>query len=507
VKSRTLICIAAMTLSAALAIPVGLRFAAQEHLRYKLVVIGTLGGPQSFGDAGHNAANINSKGIAAGVADTSIPDPFYPLYNPGFASLIGLDRYIYHGLLARGSTLIDLGGLPGGTDSTVSYLTENELVSGQALDGSIDPIFGWQASKAVAWIDGKIINLGTLGGYESAAGRMNSRGQVTGYATNAVSDPFSIIYFLFRDVSNGTQTRAFLWDEKEGMQDIGTLGGPDAFAPYINERGQIAGFSYTNSTPNSTTGVPTLDPFLWENGRMIDLGTLGGTNGGAGDLNNRGQVIGTSSLAGDVFFHPFLWTAPGPMHDLGTLGGATGVANAINDTGEVVGYADTPTSTHAYVWTHGKMTDLGTLDGDCFSVAFGINAHTQIVGQSITCDFAGFRAFLWDGHIIDLNVFVPAGLGLTLNEVEQINDRGEVFGIGTLANGDLRAFLLLPVGDDDPEGISATPENLSALAARTAQLSASATGARKTQREMLAGWRARLTQRYHVPGPGTGLTN
>lgn len=246
-----------------------------KHHHYKLIVVGTLGGPQSFGDAGHNAANINSMGLAAGVADTAIPDPFYPLYNPVFASLIGLDPYIYHGFIAKGSTPIDLGGLPGGTDSTVSYLTENGLVSGQALDGSIDPIFGWQASKAVVWIDGKIINLGTLGGYESAAGRMNSRGQVTGIATKTVSDPFSILYFLFTGLSNGTQTRAFLWDERNGMKDIGTLGGPDAISPFINERGQIAGSSYTNYTPNPTTGIPTLDPFLWEKDTMIDLRSLG----------------------------------------------------------------------------------------------------------------------------------------------------------------------------------------------------------------------------------------
>ena len=79
------------------------------------------------------------------------------------------------------------------------------------------------------------------------------------------------------------------------LQDLGTLGGPDAAAYVVNERGQIGGGSYTSSTPNPATGLPTLDPFLWENGSMVDLGSLGGTSGVADALNNRGQVVGESN--------------------------------------------------------------------------------------------------------------------------------------------------------------------------------------------------------------------
>ena len=433
-KSRTLTCITAMTLFACLAFPMGLA-AQKEPLekihRYKLVVIGTLGGPQSYGDAGHNAANVNKHGVAVGVADTDMPDPLYPNFNPGLTQLIGAYPFIYHAFTTRGGTILDLGALPGGTNSVSSFITENGLVSGQSLNGDIDPLTGWPEMNAVLWKDGKIINLGTLGGHESGAGQVNSRGQVTGVSTNSVPDPFS---FLYPGVSNGTQTRAFVWDEKNGMQDLGTLGGPDAFAPLINEGGQIAGFSFTNFAPNSTTGLPTLDPFLWENGRMIDLGTLGGTFGVVGGLfalNRRGQVVGQSNLAGDVISHPFLWTAPGPMLDLGSLGGTFEGANTMNDAGTVIGG--------------------GTLAGD----------------------------------------------------QEEINDHGEIFGIGTLSNGDARAFLLIPVGDGDPEGISATPENLAALAAKTGQISVSATQSRKVPRDMAAVWRSRFTGRYHLPSLGT----
>ena len=160
------------------------------------------------------------------------------------------------------------------------------------------------------------------------------------------------------------------------MRDLGTLGGNDANALFVNERGQIAGWALTNSTPNPVTNFPTQDPFLWENGKMRDLGTLGGTLGFPTAFNNRGQVVGQSNLTGDLSFHPFLWERE-VLTDLGTFGGETGTSNAINDAGEVVGKADLPgplPQTHdAFLWRQAVMTDLGRLYSDQCSNAVSIN--------------------------------------------------------------------------------------------------------------------------------------
>jgi probable HAF family extracellular repeat protein len=131
------------------------------------------------------------------------------------------------------------------------------------------------------------------------------------------------------------------------------------------------------------------------------------------------------------------------------------------------------------------------------SAAFGINEHTQVVGQSITCDFTGFRAFLWEnGSMIDLNLFVPPDSNLTLTDVETINDRGEMFGIGTLANGNDRAFLLIPCDENHPniEGCDYTMVDVPAQLTQP--------GVRSTVKTAGLGWRWRRSPWFHFPSLG-----
>ncbi len=146
---------------------------------------------------------------------------------------------------------------------------------------------------------------------------VNNAGQVVGFSNNDVPDPFAMSYF-----PSTTQIRTFLWHD-DSLEDIGTLGGPDSLpGPGCdNQRpGVIVGTSYTSFTPNAGSGIPTQDPFLWDNGTMTDLGNLGGTVSQGQCANNRGEVIGQSNLPGDQTSHAFLWRN-GKMRDLGTLGG------------------------------------------------------------------------------------------------------------------------------------------------------------------------------------------
>jgi probable HAF family extracellular repeat protein len=332
------------------------------------------------------------------------------------------------------------------------------LIAGVSENGEIDPTLpGFPELRAVLWKHHKITDLGTLeGGYESLAAGVNSRGQVVGLADNGVPDDYSI-------VGLPTQSRAFLW-QKGTMQDLGTLpGGTDAVALFVNERGQIVGQSYTgDSVPapvSGTCGDFPLTPhgFLWNNGKMVDLGTLGGRCTSTYALNNRGQVVGQSTLPGDQTSHPYIWDRNG-MRDLGALGGTYGYASWLNDAGAVVGLA-TPQGDQAliaFLWKHGAISNLGVLPGNRCSGANAINSQVQIVGASgfyaadffADCNDPVEHAVLWEnGTILDLNNFVPPGYDLTLNEATSINDRGEISGFGTLADGSQHAFLLIPCGN------------------------------------------------------------
>src|SRR5450432_2458534 len=315
---------AVTTLFAALAMPVCM--AAQDnpkpedkanHRRYRLVDLGTFGGPSSTFQ-NPLARVLTNSGTAVGGADTAKPDPSHPCVNPFAAS----DCFIQHAFRWPSGTLTDLGALPGGNFSLPRWFAEGGQIAGGSENGLTDPLTGAPEIRAVLWNDRNITDLGTLGGTQSLAIAVNKHGQVIGASNNSVPDPFSVAAVVDAFPST-TQTRAFLWQQGRGMQDLGTLGGPDAFAQFVNDRGQVAGFSYTTGTPDPNTGIPPVHPFLWEDGKMVDIGTLGGAFGLVDDLNNRGQVVGPMDLAGDQTFHPYLWEH-GKLSDLGTFGGSNG---------------------------------------------------------------------------------------------------------------------------------------------------------------------------------------
>ena len=113
--------------------------------------------------------------------------------------------------------------------------------------------------------------------------------------------------------------------------------------------------------------------------QLIDLGTLGGSYSVAIDLNAHGQVVGTSGLAAGGS-HAFLWEN-GTLTDLGTLGGDS-LAVAVNEGGQVIGRSMTGSGEHAFLWEDGQMTSLGVLEPeDRYSRALAVNdAGTRTVG-------------------------------------------------------------------------------------------------------------------------------
>lgn len=396
---------------------------------YALIDVGTLGGPHAELDG--PAVQITRQGAVLGLADTTTRDT---------DSQSGGDPFIEHAFSWQDGHMTDLGALPGNNSSAVFEVNGNGIGVGSSETGALDPLTHNPAQHPVLFEHGTVTDLGALpGGTEGFAFSINEAGQVAGFGNNGVPDQFGVPNF-----DNWvTEYRTFVW-QTGVMTDIGTLGGPDAVTAGINEHGQIAGDSYVNDTANPTTHLPTMHPYLWQNGQMRDLGSLGGTMSGTTSLNNAGEVVGGSNVAGDQHQHPFLWDGT-HLSDLGTLGGADGAATHVNDTGDVTGWATTSgAAKHTFLWKNGTMADLTGANSNCTSPEW-LNDHDQAVGYG--CDDQEGDALLWTGgHQYELDKLVGS-TAVSLTEAGYINDSGEITANGiSPKSGQEHVYLLKPLG-------------------------------------------------------------
>lgn len=391
--------LAAISLLAALALSI--RLNAQDPpgpVHYRVIDLGTLGGSVSAGNA------INNIGWVTGFSNE--------------ASGVQLAT-----LWANGAQ-IPLGTL-GGPGSDVGWPVKNNfgLISGVTENGKHDPLnetfscpaFGLVSGNscvAFAWQHGVMTQLPGLGGNNSIGAGDNDLGQIVGWAENTIQDP------TCAGVSAGNgadppgnqflQFEATLWQRNyTGKWQVKQLpaypGDPDAAATAINDLGQIVGIS--GRCDVALGSYSAIHSVLWEDGRPISLGTLGGSAWNTPEsINNRGVVVGFDNGPNDVIggqlqfrFLAYIWTREGGMVSLGTLPSISGngsdamsEATDINDQGQIVGvsYADFEfDGARAFIYQNGKMTSLNSLIGSAsanwdISSTGGINDRGEIAAQA-----------------------------------------------------------------------------------------------------------------------------
>ena len=238
-----------------------------------------------------------------------------------------------------------------------------------------------------------------------------------------------IVFLLFLTASSLCVAQTYT------ITDLGALPGDDwTEGQGINATGQISGASGNFNEEGSGSVV-----FVYNNGALTNLGTLGGIWGIGNGINASSQVAGYSTNA-EGTYRAFI-SEGDTLVDIGDLGGGAAVGYGINDLGQVVGSSVTADgSNHPFLYSNGQMIDLGTLGSpngnDWWNAAQGVNNSGVVTGTSYNAE-GNFLAFVWNnGTMTALGT-----LGGSWSQGYAINNNGQVTGIAYLKNGLAHAFI------------------------------------------------------------------
>jgi len=337
-------------------------------------------------------AGCSNSGSPSSFAPSEMSQPNVTQARPG-AQVRGSVTHYY---------LVTLGGL-GGKYSAARGINNRGWIAGAST------LRGSKSAHAALWRAGRLTDLGTLGGPDSAflGSVKNTRGELAGFSQVQQTDPY--LENFCNEPSIFDQTRlcqGFRW-KNGGMTALPMLGGNNSVSQDVNNRDQVLGSAETGTQDPSCQAPQVFDYYgvIWQpNGKVVVLRPYSGdVISGAISINQHEQVVGSSGLCywdqPQASIHAVLWQN-GSAIDLGNLGGTQGnVGNDINDHGQIVGGSGVPgnQTDHAFLWQKGVgMKDLGTLPGDVWSFAFGINNKGQVVGQSCNEGFYHCRGFKWN---------------------------------------------------------------------------------------------------------------
>lgn len=303
-----------------------------------------------------------------------------------------------------------------------------------------------------------VFNLGTPLGGNTEPVAVNNLGWISG-AANAANEETS---------------EAELW--VGAPLALGTLGGPNSAVEWPNHstRGEIVGIAETaQANPlgeawSCSAFFPTATyqiclGFAWQNGVMSALPTLGGYDGYAAGVNNKGQIVGWA----ETNYHDPTCTSPqvlqfeaavwGPrLNEVTALkpygSDSDSAATAINDRGEVVGISGIcsiavggASAQHAVIWQHGVPADMGNLGGQAWNTPVAINDQGVVTGfvnpsgdQNAPANPIGF---VWTKQRGMREIFPVAETGDTNSIGFDINNRNQIAGQSFGATSGLRAML------------------------------------------------------------------